>query len=178
MSQLARPYAQALLGAAGSVDAAEGIRGELEQFQQMTRDVPDLAKMTVNPSVPIEVKERILGVLAQEAEFAPLTTRFLTALLTRHRLGHLDEILIGIRDLLNRERGVVIAEVKSAQPLSSAESEHLTEVLAARLGKDVELDLDVDPSLLAGFVVRIGSNYYDASVKGQLDRLTADLARV
>lgn len=178
MSRLARPYSQALLGAAGSVDVALRVRDELEEFGRMTSAVPRLAKMAVNPAVPLEVKERVLASVAKIAGFDPLTSRFLHALLTRHRLDRLGEIVDGVTELLNRERGIVVAKVKSAEPLSTEAGDRLAKVLGAKLGKDVELDLQVDPSLLAGFVVHIGSNYYDASVKGQLDRLTADLARV
>ena len=178
MNRLARPYAQALIGAAGSLDEAETIQSELSEFLEMTQQVPALATMAVSPSVPIEAKQKVLEAVADAASFLPLTRRFLNALLTRHRLGYLGEILAGLTEMVNAERGVVVATVQSAEPLSGDASQRLASVLASRLGKQVELDLNVNPKLLAGFVVRIGSNYYDASVKGQLDRLTADLARV
>lgn len=178
MNRLARPYANALLGAAGSLDEAGRIRDELAAFRQMTQEVPALGRMAVNPAVPPEVKEKVLDSISNQAGFAPMTRRFLQALLTRHRLGRLDEILDGVTELLNEKRGIVVAKVQSAEALSDEAQQRLASVLEAKLGKQVELEAAVDESLLAGFVVRIGSNYYDASVKGQLDRLTADLARV
>ena len=92
-----------------------------------------------------------------------------------YRLIHLEPILESLDQILNRRLGVVTAEVTCAQPLDEDRRARLQAVLARALQQDVELTLRTDPKLLGGFVARIGSYRYDASVDGQLNRLAASL---
>ena len=177
ISRRSRPYAEALLGAAESLDAAAAVRDELEQFLAAMESVPRLGKMAVSPTVPVEVKEKVFDRVATEMELAPTTRRLLRALLVRYRLAHLGEIIEGISELLDERAGVAVARVEAAQALSAADQDRLRLVLEGKLDRKVRLDLSVSPDLMAGFVVRVGSTMYDASLRGQLDRLTAELAR-
>ena len=111
--RLARPYAEALLGAARDLDEARRVRDQLEEFADALDRVPALAKMAVNPAIPVEVKEKVLERLADEMALEPITRRFLRALLVRYRLP----LILGYKDtgrgawlvkaaLARRERGV------------------------------------------------------------------------
>jgi F-type H+-transporting ATPase subunit delta len=177
MRRFVRPYAEALLATAGSVEQAGAVRDELAGFARMMAQTPALRRMAVHPAVPIEAKERALEAIGEQAGLTPLTRRFLGALLRRYRLGRLDEIVAGLTELLNRRLGVAVAEVASAQPLSDQEQAELREVLEGKLDRQVELRLAVDPALLGGFVVQVDSTRWDASLQGQLTRLTRELVQ-
>ena len=176
MRRFARPYAEALLSAAGSTERAVEAREQLRGFSEAMEAEPRLRKVVANPAIPEEAKEKVLEALADELGLEPLARRFLHALLTRYKLDRLAEILEGVDERLNERLGIVVAEVESAQPLSEDEESRLREVLREKLGREVDLQITVNPDLLAGFVVKTGSELFDASVRGQLARLTERLA--
>jgi F-type H+-transporting ATPase subunit delta len=162
MRRIARPYAQALLGAAGSPEGAAAVRDQLAFF--------------ANPGLPLEAKRRALDTLAERLALSPLCGRLLQALLSRHRLGRLDEVIAGITEAIHRRQGLAIAEVTTAEPLADDERASLQRVLEGKVGKRLELREHVDPALLAGFVAQVDSELFDGSLRGQLDRLAKDLA--
>lgn len=176
MQRFARPYAEALLSTAETTERVQQIRDQLRGFADLMEAEERLRRMAVDPAIPLEVKERILEGLADKLDLDPLSRRFLHALLSRFRLHRLEEVLEGVEELLNRRMGIVVAEVEAAHSLSEDERTRLRRVLEERLDRSVELEITVNPELLAGFKVKTGSELYDASVKGQLDRLTETLA--
>lgn len=174
--RFARPYAQALIKAAGTLDAAQALRDELRSFRDAMAAVPGIAKMATNPAVPMERKSAIVGEIASHLGVQGLAERFLLLLLDNYRLQHLPTVLDALETELNRRLGVATAEVTTAQPVEDGETERLREVLVKMLDRKVELKLSVDPDLIAGFRARVGSILYDASLRGQLDRLADRLA--
>lgn len=177
MRRFVRPYVQALMATAENVDQAVAVRDELASVQRLMSEVPALGKMAAHPGVPMTEKERTLEVVALHLGLQPVTRRFLGSLLRRYRLARLGDIVDGITELLNRELGVAVARVASAGALSEQEQDELRRALEAKLEKRVELRLEVDAELLAGFVVQVESQRWDASLKGQLERLTHELAQ-
>ncbi|HVS04032.1 MAG TPA: ATP synthase F1 subunit delta [Thermoanaerobaculia bacterium] len=175
MRTLARPYAEALLGAAGSTDRAVAVRDQLVAFARLLADHPVLGRMATSPAVPLAVKQQALAAVAESAGLDPLARRFLAALLTRYRLRRLEEILAGVGELIDHRLGIAIAEVGTAQPLSDEQRSRLAAALQGKLGRKVRLEESTDPDLLAGFRVRVGSDLWDASLRGQLDRLEREL---
>jgi F-type H+-transporting ATPase subunit delta len=176
MRRFARPFAEALLSAAGSTEAAVEARDRLRRFAEAMDLEPRLAKVAANPAIPLATKTSIVDAVAEELGLDALGRRFLHALATRYKLARLAEILEGVDELLNRRLGIVVAEVEVAQALSSDEQDRLRETLEQKLDRKVELEVTVHPELLAGFVVKTGSELFDASVRGQLTRLTQQLA--
>lgn len=174
--RFARPYAQALLRTAGSLEATVAVRDELAAFRRAMEEVPGIARMAANPAVPSEVKERVVEQVAEAVGASPLARRFLALLLRNYRLGQLPAVVDTLEDLLNRRLGIAIAEVTTAEALSEAERNELEKTLERLLDRDVELKLAVDPALMAGFVARVGSDLYDASLRGQLHRLASRMA--
>ncbi len=172
-----RPYAQALLSSAGNDVEAQAIRSELARYAEAAAQIPDLDRMAANPAVPLAVKERILAEVCQRLDIGNLGHSFLTLLMKNFRLVHLGVVLEAIDRILNRRLGIVVAEVTSAQPLGDEQRDRLQNVLAGILDQHVDLTLKTDPKLLGGFVARIGSYRYDASVEGQLGRLASALAQ-
>jgi len=171
----ARPYAQAFLGAAGSLDAAQASRDELARFAEAMRVVPRLGRMASNPGVPPATKRQVVEEIAGLLEAGGLTRRLLLLLLDNYRLVHLPAILEAIDDLLDRARGVVSASVTAAEELEEEQRARLVRSLEQLSGARVKLESRVDPSLIGGFVARFGSYRYDASVRGQLAALEARL---
>jgi F-type H+-transporting ATPase subunit delta len=176
-NRFARPYAKALLATAASDEAAKEVRRQLRHFAEAVTQVPQLTKMASSPAIPIEVKEEVLTEICGMFELERLAKSFLTLLMKNYRLIHLEAILESLDQILNRRLGVVTAEVTSAQPLDDDRRARLEAVLRKVLQQDVELTLRTDPKLLGGFVARIGSYRYDASVDGQLNRLAASLVQ-
>ena len=174
--RFARPYAQALLKVAGSTEAAVAVRDELRRFRQAMDEVPGIAKMAANPAVPNEAKGRVVGEIAERLELGALARRFVELLLSNYRLQHLPAVVAALEQAINRRLGVATARVRTAQPVEDAEAERLRAALAERLGQTVELELEVDPELIAGFQARVGSTLFDASLRGQLDRMARTLA--
>ena len=174
----ARPYAQALMGAAGSVERAEATRDDLVSFAEAMRAVPRLGRMASNPAVPPATKRAVVDEIAGMLEAGDLTRRLLRLLLDNYRLVHLAAILEAIDELIDRARGVVSATVTAAEELDADQQARLQGALERLSGAQVRLESRVDPSLIGGFVAQFGSHRYDASVRGQLavleSRLTAE----
>jgi F-type H+-transporting ATPase subunit delta len=176
VKSFARPYAKAALSVAGTVEAGVSLRDDLAAFAATLRGSRELAGFFVNPAVPLDVKGRVLDQLAERMRLGDLTRRLLHALATRHRLGRLDEVVAALTDRLNERLGVAVAEVATAEELGEEERRELQRVLEEKTGKRLEMRLAVEPALLAGFVARVGSQRFDGSLRGQLDRLGKELA--
>jgi F-type H+-transporting ATPase subunit delta len=173
---IARPYAQALLNVAGSTEQAAKVRDELAGFVTAMEESHALAAFVANPALPLPTKVAALGKVMDAMGILPLTRRLLQALLSRQRLGRLDEVVAGLTAELNRRQGIAVAEVTTAEPMADDERVALQKVLEGKVGKKLQLHTRVDPALLAGFVARVESQLFDGSLRGQLDRLAKELA--
>lgn len=173
----ARPYAQALMGAAGSVELAQATRDELVAFAEAMRTVPRLGRMASNPGVPPATKRAVVEEIADMLDADQLTRRLLRLLLDNYRLVHLPAIIEAVDELLDRARGVVSATVTAAEELDADQRSRLQGALERLSGSQVRLRSRVDRGLIGGFVAQFGSYRYDASVRGQLalleSRMTA-----
>ena len=176
MRRIARPYAKALLSVAGSLDEAAKVRDQLAGFAATLDGDARLRAFFANPGLPVEAKGRALDQLTERLALLPLSRRLLRALVSRHRLGRLDEVVAGVTEAIQQRQGVAVAEVRTAEPLADDERSQLRQVLEGKVGKRLEMRESVDPSLLAGFVAQVGSELFDGSLRGQLDRLAKELA--
>jgi F-type H+-transporting ATPase subunit delta len=174
--RVARPYAQALLAVAASVDEAAKVRDQLAAVASTLHAAPDLRTFFANPALSLEQKQRVLGQVMDRLAVAPLARRLLSALLSRHRLNQLDDVVAGIAEAIQQRQGVAVAEVRTAEPLGDDERAQLRRVLEGRVGKRLEMRESVDPDLIAGFVAQVESQLFDGSLRGQLDRLAKELA--
>lgn len=176
IDRFARPYADALFSVAGSVDTVREVRGELGRFADALDSVPSLGQMVANPGIPREAKQTTLDQISGQMGLSPLTTRFLGTLLGNQRLQSLSSILGAVDELLDRKLGVQRAVITSATELNDDQRGRLQQLLESSLGGKVELEVNVDSSLLGGFVAQVGSERYDVSLKGELDRMADHLA--
>lgn len=166
----ARPYVDALFEVAGSPDAVEGVLPPLDAVAGALETSADLRTALASPALGREPKRALVEALAASVGAPPLAARLLRALLDRGRIGRLAAVLAAVRVRLDLARGVREATVRSAAPLGAAAEKGIRDVLEARTGARVRLRTEIDPSLLSGFVVRLGSEVFDASLSRRLAR--------
>lgn len=170
-----RPYVDAFFAVAGS---AEGVDGELEPLAAVARAIassPELAKVLANPGVEKARRKALLDALAEKAGVRTLGARLLDVLLQNRRVHRLPAFLDAVRERLDRERRVLEARVTSARPLDDAVFDALRRMVEGRTGSNVRLVPSVDPALLGGFVVSVGSARLDASLARRLEKARAAL---
>ena len=173
--RFARPYARAIMDAAGSPQKANELRGELMIFATALRSSAELRELYANP-VDEKTKLEITRQLAKKMQASELATRTLEVLVQHHRINDIDAIVSALAAYVNIALGVAVAEVRSARNLGSDEIQQLADTLSKRVGKKVELDIRTDPALLGGFVVKIGSEIWDASVIGKINKFRESLS--
>ena len=174
--RFARPYARAIMDAAGSPAKANELRGELIRFADALRGSTELQDLYANPGIDQAAKVNITQQLARRMKASDLATRTLEVLLQHHRINDIDAIVAALAAYVNAALGVAVAEVRSAKSLGPDEIQQLADTLSKKVGKKVELDITTDPKLLGGFVVKIGSEIWDASVAGKINKFRESLS--
>lgn len=174
--RFARPYARAIIDAAGSAQKANETRGELMRFEASLRGSAELREFYANPAVDEATKIAVTQKLSSKMKLSELSSKTLEVLVRFHRINDIGAILAALAAYVNQELGVAVAEVRSAKSLSADEIAQLAETLSRKVGKKVELDIQTDPELLGGFVARIGSEVWDASVIGKIQKFKESLA--
>lgn len=173
--KFARPYANAIIDAAGSPQKANELRGELMRFQNALTSSPELRDLYANPGIDEATKLKITAQLAAKMKMSDLAKKTLEVLVRFHRINDIDSILAAVAAQVNKALGVAVAEVRSAKSLSPDELRQLADTLSKKTGKQVELDVKTDPNLLGGFVAQIGSEIWDASVAGKINKFRESL---
>ncbi|HEX2835803.1 MAG TPA: ATP synthase F1 subunit delta [Thermoanaerobaculia bacterium] len=174
--RFARPYARAIMDAAGSPAKANELRGELMSFASALQKSSELRELYANPGIDEATKVNITHQLAKKMKASDLAVRTLDVLVHNHRINDIDAINSALLSYVNAQLGVAVAEVRSAKSLNADEIQELASTLSKKVGKKVELDIRTDPTLLGGFVVRIGSEIWDASVAGKINKFRESLA--
>ena len=173
----ARALVDALTGQKTDVSPAAlaDIPAQLDAFETLLRENEELRILFSTPAISTAKKSAVLAELAARLEFEPLTRNFLNVVIQHDRMNLLGEITTSFRTLLDERRGVAVADITTARPLDEAEKQELAGALAARTGRQVRMKFSLDPGLIGGVTARVGSTIYDGSVRGQLERLRADL---
>jgi F-type H+-transporting ATPase subunit delta len=174
--RFARPYAKAIIEVAGSAQKASAVRGELMPFAASLRNSAELQAVYANPGIETDAKLNITKTVARKLKVSELGEKVLEVLVTNQRINDIDSILAALAAYTNEMLGVAVAEVRTAKALTPDEMDQLATVLGKKIGKRVELDVRTDPTLLGGFVAKIGSEIYDASVLRKIDRFRESLA--
>jgi F-type H+-transporting ATPase subunit delta len=168
---LAERYATALFALADERRALDAVAGDLASLRALIDESADLRRMIRSPVIGRDAQGNAIAALAERAALQTITRNFLGLLARNRRLFALPEMIRHFLAELARRRGEVTAEVAVAQELSTSQRERITAELARAAGQKVTLDVRVDPSLLAGLTVRLGSRLVDASLKSKLHRL-------
>lgn len=164
-------YASALFDLAREHNSVAVVEADLEQLAQGLAGSADLAALIRDPQVTREAAGRAIAGVADLLGLSPLTRNFLGVLAGNRRLGALPDTIRAFAAIAAAARGEVTAEVTSAHPLTADQSAALVERLEAREGRKVKLKTSVDPELLGGLVVRIGSQQIDSSIRTRLNSL-------
>lgn len=168
---MAGRYATALFDLALERGALDKVESDMGSVQAALESSADLRRILRSPVVSREEHAQALGAFAERLGLGELVRNFLAVLAQKRRLIALDGIAREFRLLVAAHRGEEAAEVISAAPLAPADLDRLRESVARHAGKAVNLTAHVDPSLLGGLVVKIGSRMIDASLKTRLQQL-------
>jgi F-type H+-transporting ATPase subunit delta len=175
ISGVAERYAMALFELAQEERAVETVERDFAGLKAAVAESADLARLVRAPVFSREEQQKGMDAVLRRMEAAPLTVRFVLLLAAKRRLFTLLDVIKAYEILVARLRGEVRAEVTSARPLSDTEVSELRAVLKSRLGREARLDAKVDPSLLGGLVVKVGSRMIDSSLRTKLDGLRVAL---
>ncbi len=170
-------YAQALFDLALDADALSAIEADLQSLKTARAESADLRRLMDSPAFGAADKAKALKAIAEKAQFHPTTQKFLGLLTANGRSGSLGVVTDSFTRLSAAHRGVVSAEVVSAVKLSAAQQKGIAAALRQSLGKDPEITTRVDPSILGGLKVRVGSRLFDSSLRSKLDTLKFALKR-
>ena len=175
MSIAAQRYAAALAGAALEQGAMEAVREQLGQFVRLTQESAELKNFLANPAVELEGKHRAAEELASRLGANRIVRNFLLVLVDHDRIPLLGEIHKAFHNLILEREGLAEAQVTSAAQLTPRQRKELVGVLERLTGKKIEAQYAVDPGLMGGAIVRIGSTIYDGSLRTRLERLRTQL---
>lgn len=164
-------YAAALYDLAAENKAVSAVESDLEKLGAAILGSEDLSALIRNPQIGRDAAAGAMDGVAKLLKLSQLTRNFLGVLAANRRLAKLPEIVRAFAAIAAAQRGEVKAEVTSAHPLSDAQMKALAAKLKAREGKDVKLTATVDPEILGGLIVRIGSTQIDSSIRTRLNTL-------
>ena len=170
---LAGRYATAMFELADDGKALDAVAADFAALRTAIHASPDLARLVRSPAFSREDQTRALTALLTKMGVSPLTLKFISLLAAKRRLFALEGIIASFNRQLARQRGEVEAEVTSARALSGSEAEELKRVLKAQLGREPRLQTRVDPALLGGLVVKLGSRMIDSSIRTKLNGMRA-----
>ena len=173
MKALALRYAGALVDVALENKQADQVKQELAEFAAMVRESPELHAFLSNPSIARASKHAAVEQLVARMGASRTLRNYLFVIVDQRRAGMLVEIEQAFSALLDARQGITQATVTSAADLTADERAELDAALAKLTGKKVQAQFNIDPALIGGAVVKIGSTIYDGSVRAQLDRLRA-----
>ncbi len=170
-------YAQALFELAKEQGELRPVEADLKSLKAMRAESADLRTLLASPAFDADAKGRGLAAIAEAAGFAATTRKFLGLVAANRRSAWLPGMIAQFERLAAQDRGAISAEVVTAMALTPAQSQALAAALRTALGKDPEIETRVDPAILGGLKVRVGSRLYDASLKSRLDSLKFALKR-
>ena len=170
-ASLSGRYATALFELARDAKAIDTVEASLDTVRQALAESTDFAALTTSPVIGRGAAGAAVAAVARTLKLDETTTKFLGVLAENRRLRDLPAIIRAFRSLAAQHRGETTAEVTSAHALTDDQVAELKQALRQRVGRDVNVDLSVDPSLLGGLVVKIGSQMIDSSIRTRLNSL-------
>lgn len=173
ISGIAGRYATAIFELAVEEKAVEALEKDFAALKAMIEQSPELARLVKAPVFGHDEQQKGMNAILHRMEAAPLTRRFVLLLASKRRLFALTDVIRDFESLVAKMRGEITAKVTSARPLSDSEVSELKSILKSKLGRDARLDAKVDPALLGGLVVKVGSRMIDSSLRTKLNGLRA-----
>jgi len=169
-----RMYARALFEAAQEADRVDGVAGDLAALASAMDEVPELRAFLRNPQIEPTGKAAVLEQLAADAD--ELVRNFVRLAAAKGRAGEIPEISAELEALVARAQNRLAVELTTAHELSDDEATSIVQAIEKASGRAVEATRTVDPGLIGGIVLQVGSHRADGSVRGRLERLRHKLA--
>lgn len=170
-ASLSGRYALALFELANEHKKLDAVGTDLAAVKQALGESTEFKALTTSPLVGREEAVRAIAATAGVMKLDDITTRFLGVLAKNRRLGQLPAVIRAFTLLAARHRGEITAEVTSAHALDDGQVDAIKQNLRTRMGRDINVDLSVDPAILGGLVVKIGSQMIDGSIRTKLNNL-------
>lgn len=171
-AEVVEPYAEALMSLAQEGNVIDSIGDDVRSLMNLFKDSPELSTFFASPTVKAEEKKAVIKSIAGE-QINPFLLNFLLLLVDRRRITFAQGIFAKYLEILRQLNNIVLAEVTSAVRLYEGETERLTERVKTLTGATgVEIDTKIDPDIIGGVIIKIGSQVYDASLRGQLRRIS------
>ncbi|MBF0627477.1 MAG: ATP synthase F1 subunit delta [Magnetococcales bacterium] len=172
---LAKRYATALADLATEDQQLSVVGEDLTRFSQLLTATPGLRLLLTSPTAPARDKHAALDAFITHAAPVRILGNFLKLLVDKRRMDLVEAIIVAYHKEMETRSGRITVELQSAAPLESHHAENLQATLSRLTGKEVRLESRVEPDLLGGIVVRIGSLMMDYSVRNHLNRLKAQM---
>ena len=178
VSGVAERYASSLFELALEAGNVEAVGSDLNRFETMIDGSDDLKRLIRSPVFSAEEQAKAVAAIVDKAGFSPLVANFLKVVASNRRLFAVPGMVKAYRVIAARYRGEITAEVTSAHALTAAQETELKAALKGVTGKDVAIAVTVDPSILGGLIVKVGSRQIDTSLRTKLSTLKLALKEV
>lgn len=168
---MAGRYATALFELALDEHAVDAVKADLERFDTLVAGSPDLLRLVRSPVFTADEQTKALGAVLDKAGIGGLSGRFLRLVAANRRLFAASDMIRAFRALVARHKGEVTAEITLAEPPSDTHLAAIKDTLKAVTKKDVQVDVKVDPSIIGGLIVKLGSRMVDSSLRAKLNSI-------
>jgi F-type H+-transporting ATPase subunit delta len=170
-SGIAGRYAKALFDLASEQNQRDAVAADLSRLKTMLDESADLRRLVMSPAFSRDEQGRAIAVVLERGGFNPLTRNFIGVIARNRRLFALQQIIEVFAALTAQAKGEVAAEVTAAHPLKDAQLAQIRDMLSAKTKRSIALTAKVDPALIGGLVVRLGSRMVDTSIRTKLQML-------
>ena len=164
-------YATALFELARDTKSVDAVKADLDKFSGLLADSPDLLRLVRSPVFTSDAQVKALSAVLEKAGISGIAANFLKVLTNNRRLFAVADVIRAFRALVAQFKGEATAEVTVAEPLSDKNLDALKAALKTVSGKDVDLNVKVDPSIIGGLVVKLGSRMVDSSLRTKLNSI-------
>lgn len=164
-------YATALFELARDEKSVDAVSADLDRFEAMLKDSADLSRLVRSPVFAADAQQKALRAILAKAEIGGITANFLNVLTANRRLFAVADVIRAFRALVAKFKGEATAEVTVAEQLNDKNLDALKAALKSVTGKDVALNVKVDPAIIGGLIVKIGSRMVDSSLRTKLNSI-------
>jgi F-type H+-transporting ATPase subunit delta len=171
VSGMAGRYATALFDLARETNTVDAVKAELERFDALVSESPDLARLVRSPVFSAEEQLQALSAVLERAGIDGLVAKFLKLVTANRRLFAVRDMVRAFRELIADYKGEASAKVTVAEALKEEHAAALKNALKTVTGKDIELNVKIDPAIIGGLVVNLGSRTVDSSLRTKLNAI-------
>lgn len=176
-SAISSRYARALIDVATDENVLDKVEADLQDLQAMIQGHEDLALLIRTPSTKKSDQTSVLCALCKDANVQEITGKFLGVLVENKRLYAVESVIEAVQKELAKQRGEVSIEITTAQDLSAGQLKSLEDALKVSVGAKVAIKAKVEPGILGGIIVTVGSHMIDDSVARKLERLRTAMTK-